>query len=335
MSEHDGIVSPAYITCRVNAKKVAPKFLHYLLRSKPCVGVYNSLSYGVRVGQWDMHYEDFKKIVVPLPKIDEQHRIAHFLDQKTAEIDEAINKKQRLIELLKEQKAILINQAVTKGLNPNVPMRDSGVEWIGEVPAHWNLSPMYARYRIELGKMLDTKRITGRHLVEYLRNTDVQWGTINTNDLPKMDITPTERERYTVKDGDLLVCEGGDIGRCAIWKGANSEIGYQKALHRMRAFDRKKENVSYLFNVMRAASQSGVFFETAKPNTISHLTGEMLKRYRFPQPPKEEQDEIVKHLGNVDYAYREVITRELGGIERLGELKSVLISQAITGKIKV
>ena len=85
---------------------------------------------------WDsLRYEDFKTIYSPFPPREEvQQRIVTFLDQKTTEIDEAINKKQRLIELLQEQKAILINQAVTKGLNPNVPMRDSGVEWIGEIP---------------------------------------------------------------------------------------------------------------------------------------------------------------------------------------------------------
>ena len=335
VSAHQGIVSPAYITCRINVEKIVPGFLHHLLRSKLYIGVYNSLSYGVRVGQWDMHYEDFKKILIPLPEVGEQQRIITFLDQKTAEIDEAIDKKQRLIELLKEQKAILINQAVTKGLNPNVPMRDSGVEWIGEIPAHWNIPPMYARYRIELGKMLDAKRITGKYLTKYIRNTDVQWGAINTRDLPEMDIAPAERERYTVRPGDLLVCEGGDIGRCAMWEGPEGEIGYQKALHRVRAFDTSRENVGYLFYVMQSASHSDVFSETAKPNTISHLTGEMFKRYRLPQPPKEEQDGIVKHLEDIDRSYSDGVTQELLSIEKLGELKHTLISNAVTGKIKI
>ncbi|NQU65294.1 MAG: restriction endonuclease subunit S, partial [SAR324 cluster bacterium] len=139
ISNYKGIVSPAYITCKVSCEAVYPKFLHYLLRSKPYIGVYNSLSYGVRVGQWDMHYEDFKKIPLPVPSKKQQKSIVKFLDQKTAEIDQAIEKKRRLIELLKEQKAILINRAVTKGLNPNVPMQDSDVEWIGEIPAHWTI----------------------------------------------------------------------------------------------------------------------------------------------------------------------------------------------------
>ena len=131
ISSHHGIVSPAYIICRINTKKVMSGFLHYLLRSKLYIGVYNSLSYGVRIGQWDMHYEDFKKILIPLPETKEQKRIALFLDQKIAEIDEAIDKKQRLIELLKELKQTTVAEAVTKGLNPNVPMRDSGVEGLG------------------------------------------------------------------------------------------------------------------------------------------------------------------------------------------------------------
>jgi len=117
VSAHDGIVSPAYITCATRADRVRPQYLHYLLRSSPLIGVYNSLSYGVRVGQWDMHYEDFKQIPIPLPPQEEQERIVAFLDQKTAEIDEAIAKKERLIELLNEQKSIVTNHAVTRGLN--------------------------------------------------------------------------------------------------------------------------------------------------------------------------------------------------------------------------
>lgn len=93
VSEHEGIVSPAYIICRVDSDKVEAKFLHYLLRSKLYIGIYNALSYGVRVGQWDMHYEDFKKIPLFLPSVEEQKRIVKFIDRKTSEIDQAIAQK--------------------------------------------------------------------------------------------------------------------------------------------------------------------------------------------------------------------------------------------------
>ena len=242
-----------------------------------------------------------------------------------------------MIELIKEQKAILINQAVTKGLNLDVSMRDSGVEWIGAVPEGWEMPPMYARFSIELGKMLDAKRITGKYLVRYLRNTDVQWGKINSEDLPEMDIHPSELGRYAVKNGDLLVCEGGEIGRCAIWQSDihGQTIGFQKALHRVRAFYPGKENIRYLYYVMTAAGHLGAFQLTAKTNTISHLTGEMFRVYRLPQPPKDEQDAIVEILDITCSKADNIIQKEQDAIALFNELKIIIIANAVTGKIKI
>lgn len=113
VSSHEGIVSPAYITCSTKPNIVIPQYLHYLLRSSPLVGVYNSLSYGVRLGQWDMHYEDFKQIQIPIPTKEEQQNIVDFLDKKTSEVELAILKKEKEIATLKELKAALISEAVT------------------------------------------------------------------------------------------------------------------------------------------------------------------------------------------------------------------------------
>jgi len=113
VSSHEGIVSPAYITCSTKPNIVIPQYLHYLLRSSPLVGVYNSLSYGVRLGQWDMHYEDFKQIQIPIPTKEEQQNIVDFLDKKTSEVELAISKKEKEIATLKELKAALISEAVT------------------------------------------------------------------------------------------------------------------------------------------------------------------------------------------------------------------------------
>ncbi len=135
LAEDEGFCSTEALVLRTSSQN--PRFLFYFLLSRIFIDLVNSSVYGANMprASWDF----IGSQLLPFPLPDEQHRIATFLDQKTAEIDEAISKKQRLIDLLKEQKAILINQAVTKGLNPNVPMRDSGVEWIGEVPAHWEI----------------------------------------------------------------------------------------------------------------------------------------------------------------------------------------------------
>ncbi|MBV6272251.1 hypothetical protein KVP09_04865 [Alcaligenaceae bacterium CGII-47] len=215
------------------------------------------------------------------PSHSEQIRIAHFLNYETAKIDALIAEQQRLIELLKEKRQAVISHAVTKGLDPSVPRRDSGVEWLGEVPAHWTICKLNFRYSVELGKMLDEKKITGKYLIPYLRNQDVQWGTINTEDLPEMDILPSEFDRYTLKVGDLLVCEGGDVGRAAFWRNDNSVIGYQKALHRLRPRVLIRDTAEFLFFSLMTAKMRGVFEESDTKATISHLPAEKFRQYKF------------------------------------------------------
>lgn len=207
--------------------------------------------------------------------------------------------------------------------------RESGVEWLGAVPEHWRLPPMHARYRVELGKMLDEKRISGAYPVPYLRNTDVQWDRINDESLPEMDITPAERERFTVREGDLLVCEGGEIGRAAIWHGPSGELGFQKALHRLRPRS-DDECPRYLFYTMRCIAGSGVFEAEGNPNTIFHLTGEKLRRYRFPAPSADEQRAIARFLDRETARLETLVGKKRQLIDRLREKRTALISHTVT-----
>jgi type I restriction enzyme S subunit len=263
----------------------------------------------------------------------EQKQIAEHLDRETARIDALISRKTRFIELLKEKRQALITHAVTKGLDPNVKMKDSGVEWIGDVPEHWMVCKLSYRYSVELGKMLDEKKITGAHQMPYLRNKDVQWQAINDADLPLIDISPGEVDRYTVRSGDLLVCEGGDVGRAAIWRGPNNVIGYQKALHRLRPVSVAKDTTEFYFYALSAAKNTGSFEESGSKSTISHLPAEKFRDYRFSFPPVEEQQAIVRFLtlmtGRID---RLAETTQLS-IDLLKERRSAFITAAVTGQI--
>ncbi len=270
---------------------------------------------------------------IPLPPQDELDCINKMLGHETARIDALITKKTRFIELLKEKRQALITHAVTKGLDPKVKMKESGVEWIGEIPEHWAVCKLSYRYSVELGKMLDEKRITGEHPVPYLRNKDVQWGEINTADLPVMDISPDEIERYTIKNGDLLVCEGGDVGRAAIWRGNNNVIGYQKALHRLRGVSSDKDSVEFYEYVLGAAKRNGVFEESDAKSTISHLPAEKFREYRFAFPPLTEQAEIVTSL-NRDTGLIDLLTEKTQrSIDLLKERRAAFITAAVTGQI--
>ena len=207
--------------------------------------------------------------------------------------------------------------------------RDSGVEWLGEIPAHWEVAALQYRYEQTLGKMLDTKRITGDHLVPYLRNVDVQWDHINISDLPSMDIRPHELERFTVRRGDLLVCEGGEAGRCAIWQGKLDLCGYQKALHRLRPFDRGRDAPRFLYYTLSTAVARGAF-AGGQGSTIAHLTGDMLRVHRFPFPPGNEQHSIARFLDRETEKIETLLAKQRELISLLQEQRAALISHVVT-----
>jgi type I restriction enzyme S subunit len=294
-------------------------------------------------GQPNISQEKVRSVRIACPSIDEQQTIARFLDAKTAQIDALVAQKQQLIAKLKEKRSTLIARTVTRGLppeaakvaglEPHPEMKDSGVEWLGAIPTHWATPPLYARYSVELGKMLSEAKITGEHLIPYLRNVDVQWNVINYQDLPEMDIPPAEYPRYTICTGDLLVCEGGEVGRAAIVGKFDGVIGYQKALHRLRAL-RDDEDQRFMCFILEWAAQTGVF-NAGGMSTIAHLTGEQLRKYRFPKPPKNEQQVIVQYLqreiDKIAQLQREVET----AIDRLTEYRQALITSAVTGQIDV
>ena len=327
VSTHHGIVSPAYIICRINTKKVISGFLHYLLRSKLYIGVYNSLSYGIRIGQWDMHYEDFKKILIPLPEAKEQKRIVHFLDQKISEIDEVINKKQRLIELLKELKQTTIAEAVTKGLNPNVPMRDSGVEWIGEIPAHWEVQTIRA-----VTELKSEKNQPDLPVLSVYR----EYGVIPKDSRDdNHNATSLDTSNYKVVDVDDLV-----INKMKAWQGSmgvSTHHGIVSPAYIICRINTKKVISGFLHYLLRSKLYIGVYNSLSYGIRIGQwdMHYEDFKKILIPLPEAKEQKRIVHFLDQKISEIDEVINKKQRLIELLKELKQTTIAEAVTGKIKV
>lgn len=206
--------------------------------------------------------------------------------------------------------------------------KDSDVEWLGEVPEHWTLPPLYLRYEIVLGKMLDEKKVTGEHLLPYIRNVDVQWDHVNVSDLPHLDITPGERERFTLRDGDLLVCEGGEVGRTAHWQGELDQCAFQKAIHRLRPHT-SSEDPRFFYYCMRFAAATDIFIADGNANTIPHLTGEKFRLYRFPKPPKDEQTHIAEFLDRETAKIDDLVAQQRRLLELLKEKRQTVISHAV------
>ena len=224
--------------------------------------------------------------------------------------------------------------SILLGVKPYPQTRDSGIEWLGRVPMHWEVAALRHRYEQCLGKMLDAKLITGQYSVPYLRNVDVQWDRINVSALPQIDIRPHEIERYTVRPGDLLVCEGGEVGRCAIWDGALDVCGYQKALHRLRPGLPERDRPRFLLYALRSAADGGAF-DDGQESTIGHLTGEKLRAHRFAFPPLSEQAAIVRFLDHADRRIRRYIRAKQKLVALLEEQKQAILHEAVTGQIDV
>ncbi|MGH8226522.1 MAG: restriction endonuclease subunit S [Steroidobacteraceae bacterium] len=207
--------------------------------------------------------------------------------------------------------------------------KDSGVEWLGEIPAHWEVAPVYARFEIALGKMLDAKRVTGEFSGRYVRNVDVQWDAVNADDLPEMDFAPWERERYLLRLGDLLVCEGGEVGRTAIWRGELDECFYQKAIHRVRPRS-AEESSRFFYYLMYTFTKCGVFVAGGNANTIDHLTAVQLRHYRMPFASPLEQRAIAAFLDRETARIDGLVAKKERLIELLQEQRTALITRAVT-----
>lgn len=315
-------------------RDMSSRYVEYMYQSDPVRQQLDAKVQSVTRSHQRVTPDVIRKVQWAWPTQEEQQAIARFLDEQTQKIDDLIEAKRSLLDLLKEKRQAIITRAVTRGLDPAAKLKPSGVEWLGDVPEHWDVPPLYARYDAVLGKMLDEKRMVGESLVPYLRNVDVQWDHINTTDLPEMDIAPLDYERFTVREGDLLVCEGGEVGRCAIWKSQLPVCGFQKAIHRLRPRS-SRDIPRFLFYVFRCAASYGAFIAGGNPNTIPHLTGEKLRRHRFPIPPLEAQQEIVRFLDQEMEKMDdlELVVRQ--AIETLELLRAGIISAAVTGKIDV
>jgi len=336
LSRHTGMITGAYTVFECRDALLAA-YLDLYYRAMDDRKLLSPLYSGLRNTIPPDHFLAAKS---PLPSPAEQAAIVRFLDYYDRRIRRYIRAKQKLIKLLEEEKQAIIHRAVTGQIDvrtgkPYPRYKPSGVEWLGDVPEGWEVAALRLRYDQCLGKMLDAKRITGDHLVPYLRNTDVQWGRINTVSLPQMDIEAHELSRFTVQPGDLLVCEGGDVGRCAFWTGQLETCGFQKALHRLRPLQPARDYPRFLYYLMFLASKLGVFVASGSESTIAHLTGDKLRAHRFVFSPRAEQEAIAKHLDVAVQSIESTIAAITREISLLREYRTRLIADVVTGKLDV
>ncbi|ASY81448.1 hypothetical protein BJK05_16210 [Pectobacterium polaris] len=340
ISEYEGIVSPAYFVYSFSGEgrnAIDSKYVHYLLRSPAYITQYMARSKGIRVNQWDLEPEAFEHLEVLLPTIKEQKAIAAFLDRETQRIDSLIEEKQTFIKLLKEKRQALITHVVTKGLNPNVEMQDSGIEWIGQVPKHWVIRRLKHTSTLQSGIAKGKDNANKETLsVPMLRVANVQDGYVKLDDVHEINVLPHEVERYALKDGDVLMNEGGDndkLGRGTVWKEQIKPCIHQNHVFVIRVTDIEPEWLGWL---TQSAYAKFYFFRVSKQSTnLASISSTNVKEVQLLIPPADERKIIMEYLEKQTSKLKLLVQDVEQSITLLKEHRTSLISAAVTGKIDV
>ena len=338
-AEYDGYSLGEMIVIRPTLQRVG-KYLFYLMLSSRFIEYCDSISYGAKMPRTAV--DDILNAQIPITSDKEQRRIANFLDRKTEQIDELIRIKERQIELLQEQRTALINQTVTKGLDPSVEMKPSEMEWIGDIPQDWEAIPI--KYTLQIGKDAIRTGPFGSSLKSHefqdngIRVYNQQ--SVYNEDFSKSDIFISaekfnELRSFIVQPKDVLITSRGTIGKMTIVP-KNGEIGVlHPCLIRLR-LNEKKLVPKYLWWYV---NHSSFFIESVKmesnSTTIEVIYSETLASVKIPIPTVKEQLEILEFLSVKIPIIDTTISNERKKIELLKEYRQTLISEAVTGKIDV
>lgn len=322
----------------IRCRDVFNQFLYYLLQCPTYIQRATYDMFGV-AGLKRLTPSFIPNSFVPVPEGNEQEKIAKYLNQKCSEIDALIAAKEKSNALLKERRQSIIYEAVTKGLNPDVPMKDSGIAWIGSIPETWRVAPLKRFATIRSGLTLGKKYPDGTKLVEYpyLRVANVQGEYTDLTDIATVSVTESEAELYALHAGELLMTEGGDrdkLGRGCVWEGQISPCLHQN--HVFALTTNEELNIYYVDYLTTSDVGRNYFDFTAKKTTnLASTNATTILAFQIPIPCRKEQDEIVSYLRKKCAEVDSIISANETIIAKLKEYRQSVIYEAVTGKIEV
>lgn len=336
-TDRDFLVSYACLTIHPS-DLIIGKFLSYYLKSssfaEDVLRRTNSNTQG-NVGK-----DSLVNATIVLPSIIEQTQIANFLDAKCSDINAMLSKTRSSIEEYKKLKQSVITQAVTKGVRGEREMKDSGVEWIGEIPVEWRKTQLRHCATIKSGITLGKSYSKDTVLIErpYLRVANVQGGYVDLNDLATIEVTPDEDLKYRLHSGDVLMTEGGDrdkLGRGCVWHG---EI--EPCLHQNHVFAVQTNETILLPEFLEYLTASDVgrsYFDVTaiKTTNLACTSSSKVLAFTIPLPPIEEQIEIVSFIKKRSLELNKLIMKKELLMQELENYKKSLIYEVVTGKREV
>lgn len=321
ISFYTGIVSPAYIVLAMN-ELLNSRYVNYLFRSRVMVDQYLINSKSVGSIQRNIYWPTLKRAIVPVPPREEQDQIVRFLNWKVSGINRLINIKRKEIKDLESMKQVTVSSAVTRGLNPNAPMKFSGVKWLGNIPAHWECEKIGALFTERRRKVSDK---------EYAPLSVAKIGVV-----PQLETavkTDAGDNRKLVCAGDFVINSRSDRkGSCGV-----SEFDGSVSLINIVLTPRNQWNGRYVHYLMRSQPFSEEFYRNGRGIVADLWTTRYseMKSILLPVPPREEQDQIVRFLDSRMSDFNRLISLRKQQIVELEDLKTRLISDVVTGKIDV
>ena len=328
---HDGIISPAYTVLKSARDDLFYGYYKFLFKSLSFISEIQMSIVGVREGK-NISFEDLSYSFIPLPPLHEQTAIADFLDYKTAKIEALIGIKRRQLRYLNECKQILIQNAVTKGLNPDAPMKDSGIDWIGEIPAHWEVKRVqdYATYNDDIVDEIAYKQ----REIKYVDISSVNAVT-NTYKFESMPFSNApSRAKRTTKSGDTIFSTVRPYLK-AVATFHNPEHNLVVSTGFAVARPKKDTNARFLGYLLR----NEVFINEVSKNSVGAsypaINASDLFKIKTPFPEIETQTAIADFIDDESEKINAAIKIKENQIAKLNEYKTTLINAAVTGKIKV
>ena len=327
-----GYCSTDILVLRPNAG-IDPTYAGYIAQSEVVFGTAIRTEEGTKMPRCSWH--DLKRVNIFLPQESAiQKKIAAVLKS----IDTAIEKTEALLAKHQQIKAGLMHDLFTRGVLPNGQLRPPRSEAptlyqetaLGWIPRDWTLSKIGHAFEIQLGKMLNQAARGGGSSFPYLGNRSVQWNKVEVGALEEMDFSTAEREKFLLVPGDLLVCEGGEVGRTAIWAKQLDNCYYQKAIHRLREKG-TLVHPRYMLHFMWRAKTAGLFENFTSQTSIAHLTQEKLAQIPIALPVADEQRRVFERLDAVD----NLIEQENAVRQNLQTQKLGLMQDLLTGRVPV
>lgn len=331
-----GVITSAYLAVYPEKKRVSPKYASYLLKAYDSIFVFHGMGSGVRK---TLQWKDFKNLKFVLPPMETQITLIEKIDILYSKTDSLIQNVQTQIEKLKAYKQSLITEVVTRGLNPTVPMKDSGVEWIGEIPEHWGTVKLQYCARIRSGITLGKRYPVGTETIErpYLRVANVQSGGVVLDNVKTVEVSMADDLQYRLSSGEVLMTEGGDrdkLGRGCVWQGQ-----IEPCLHQNHIFALQPNDLldSQFLAYMTASNVGRVYFDITaiKTTNLACTNSSKVLAFRFPLPGKGEQTELVDYLDKKCAQIDRLIAIKQAKIEKLEQYKRSLIYEYVTGKKEV